>query len=255
MEEGGNCQNVLLEFAPLFVEVQRRLTKRGFLPASADSMAWNSVFNEFLRFLSCKDLGTDGGLPPRLDEVWHECILNTRLYTAMCIKLRGCYIHHTTVSEQHDPTEIASRVDRTVHAYRKRYREEPDARVLVDEEEEDDHQPKPKVVIASAIGSDSGRLAELRARQQQLILLCRTPPSYQVHVKTLNGQTITVETNGTMTIAQLKQAITRKDPYSTPADQQRLIFAGRNLDDGRTCADYNLMQDCTIHLVKRLSGC
>lgn len=234
MEEGP--QNVLLEFAPLFVEVQRRLSKRGFLPASADSMAWNSVFNEFLRFLSCKDLGTDGGLPPRLDEVWHECILNTRLYTAMCIKLRGCYIHHTTVSEQHDPTEIASRVDRTVHAYRKRYREEPDARVLADEEEEDQE-------------------AEPKARQQQLILLCRTPPSYQVHIKTLNGQTITVETNGTMTIAQLKQAITRKDPYSTPADQQRLIFAGRNLDDGRTCADYNFMQDCTIHLVKRLCGC
>lgn len=166
-----------------------------------------------------------------MDAMWHAHILDTRAYKECCELLLGSngFVHHDPYAGE-DYTVQRARRRFTKFAYKDIYGEDP----------REGWGPDP---------SPDGGVERVKKRK----CLPLAADAFPIYVKTLSGSTLTVQIDRNSVTEDLKKSIYEIE--GVPPDQQRLVFAQRELADEEKLVDHSIQEECTVHLVLHLGGC
>lgn len=175
-----------------------------------------------------------------VDAVWHEHLQYTRPYGDMCARVFGGTLHHDPRTQQQP--DRAKHYEATRTLIEKAFGGPLDLAMW----------PLEDVSAAAAAAPAKRQRTDDDEDVRQRPVYSGNGP--EIFVKTLTGELLVLrDTNAGDSIEDIKKRIEREQ--GTPADQQRLIFAGKQLEDGRTLADYGIRGGSTLHMILRLRGC
>lgn len=179
----------------------------------------------------------DASPPPQVDDLWHDLLLHTRLYSQICQKLArmagkpsdSAFIHHDALLAKTQDGKVG-RYSTTLNHYRRLFGEPPVA-----------YWPPVPVqpILPQVRQSDRIRGVKFNGR---------------LFVTTLTGiSRKIVLPKGHHSVLDLKKSIHATE--GIPVDQQRLVYAGQQLEDGFDLIHYNVCDGCRVFLILRLKGC
>lgn len=230
-EQGVGIKKNNMDIVPELVTLSLRVR---------DKFAWTEVEAlqvavELHYALSAKALDNDGtSVSPVLDALWHELILETRLYVTFCDKvLGGTLLHHSTMTANDTVEKKNKRIDRLLMIYESCFQDrKPEAWIWARED----------AIVAT------------NRKRKEIPYNPLTTSGIQIYIKDLDGRTRTIRVDLNDTVEFCKQVFAKRTNRDCIGGM-RFIFAGRQLEDGMTLAYYKVQQESTIHHMQRLRGC
>ncbi|KAH7346274.1 hypothetical protein BKA65DRAFT_551195 [Rhexocercosporidium sp. MPI-PUGE-AT-0058] len=237
-----NPEAITFLFSPAFTAPLKAVTKSlsdtSYLPR-------NVILEEFRRFVAIKLFTVDTEATktsptPLMDQVWHAAILDTHFYATLQANI-GLNIHHNPSGADSNDANDDEREKKTTARERrlavmigiyKAYFSSNPLRSPCNENDAPRVRRYPRIGTPIHLPDTTGM---------------------QIFVKGIKGETFTLRVRSTSLVEDIKATI--EENIGIPREDQRLIWAGKQLQDGRTLAFYKIQREDTLHLVLRMTGC